>query len=287
MKALQSDNGREYCNAEMDKVLKTNGIRRRLTVTYSPEQNGVAERRNRTLVEAAGCSLIQSGLPPSFWAEAIMAANYVRNRCISSSLDGKTLFQLWTGKLPDVSNLRSFGCKAFVLDKFPNRDKLGPKALKGVFVGYPEEAKGYRVWIPAERKIQIARDIKFFNEYYSSEQSEDFVSNLTYSGRFPVLDVSPKMASIGPNKSNVKLEEVTSDQECRAHEKNTSPENEPPPPSDTPLMKRGPGRPKKVKTGKKGRPSKQYHIVEVDASEQRETTCPGEDASNDSDDPED
>jgi len=66
IKAVQSDNGKEYCNSDLDNLFKERGIRRRLTVTHTPEQNGVAERKNRTLVEAARCMIIQSGLPPSF-----------------------------------------------------------------------------------------------------------------------------------------------------------------------------------------------------------------------------
>lgn len=83
IKAVQSDNGKEYCNSTLDALFKEHGIRRRLTVPHTPEQNGVAERRNRTLVEAARCMIIQSGLPASFWAEAISTANYIRNQCVT------------------------------------------------------------------------------------------------------------------------------------------------------------------------------------------------------------
>ena len=90
---LQSDNGKEYCNSEFDAFLKEHGIGRRLATTHTPEQNGVAERRNRTLVEMARCLLIQSRLPPFFWAEAVNTANYIRNRRPSSSMNGKTPFE--------------------------------------------------------------------------------------------------------------------------------------------------------------------------------------------------
>jgi len=109
IKHLQSDNGKEYRNKEFDLFLKEHGIGRRLTVTHTPEQNGVAERRNRTLIEMARCLLIQSGLPPSFWGEAVNTANYIRNRCPSSSLNGKTSFEKWTGKAPDVRHFKEFG----------------------------------------------------------------------------------------------------------------------------------------------------------------------------------
>jgi len=124
IKAVQSDNGREFCNAKMDAIFKRAKIRRRLTTTYTPQQNGIAERKNRTLIEAARCLLIQSGLSPSFWAEAISTANYVKNRCISRSTDGSTPYELWNGRLPVVKHLKTFGERVFFLNKSPNKSKF-------------------------------------------------------------------------------------------------------------------------------------------------------------------
>lgn len=81
IKLLQSDNDTEYLNKEFGLFLEENGIKQRLSIPYNPEQNGTAERKNRTLLEMARCLLIQSGLPSSFWAEAVSTANYIRNRC--------------------------------------------------------------------------------------------------------------------------------------------------------------------------------------------------------------
>lgn len=109
IKFLLSDNGTEYKNYQFDTLLKNFGIQRRLTIPNNPEQNGVAERRNRTLVEAARCLLTQSGLPPSFWAEAMCTVNYVRNRCPTSRLDGRIPYEAWTEEVSDVSELKEFG----------------------------------------------------------------------------------------------------------------------------------------------------------------------------------
>jgi hypothetical protein len=155
IKAVQSDNGKEYCNKEMGKFFRDSGIQRRLTTVYSPQQNGLAERKNRTLVEAARCMLLESGLPASFWGEAIMTANHVRNRCISKSIDGDIPYKRWTGKSPDVSHLQIFGCKAYVLDKSTTGGKFDSKTVKGIFVGYSDYPKGYRVWIPSELKFEF------------------------------------------------------------------------------------------------------------------------------------
>ncbi|XP_076395897.1 uncharacterized protein LOC105663718 [Megachile rotundata] len=95
VKAFHSDNGKKFCNSEMDQILKNCGIQRRLTIPHIPEQNGIAECKNRTLIERARCLLAQSGLPTYFWAEAINTSNYIRNRCITKILNEHTPYELW------------------------------------------------------------------------------------------------------------------------------------------------------------------------------------------------
>jgi len=163
---LQTDNGKEYINATFDDFLRENGIRRRLTITHMPEQNGVAERMNRTLLDMTRCLLIESQLPTSFWGEA----NYLRNRCPSKSLGGKTPYEKWTGSVPDISHLQPFGTEVYTLDRDPTKGKLDPRSRKGVLVGYSDESKGYRVWLTEEKKIDITRDVKFVLD--ATKQSE-------------------------------------------------------------------------------------------------------------------
>jgi len=145
IKCLQSDNGKEYVNTAFDEALKKRGIRRRLTAAYNPEQNGVVERKNRSLVETARCLLAESGLPPSFWAEAIHFANFIRNRAPTSKLGGKTPFEARFGKPPNATELRRFGEEVFCLHRSQGRGKFEPRSRRGVFVGYSEESKAYRI----------------------------------------------------------------------------------------------------------------------------------------------
>jgi transposase InsO family protein len=161
IRTFQTDNGGEYTSEQFDNLLKGLGITRRFTIPHNPEQNGIAERKNRTLLDMARCLMLQSGLPPSFWAEAVNTANYIRNRCPSKSLGGRTPYEVWTGKKPNVSHFREFGCHVFRLDRQPNRGKFDSRAKEGVFLGYSEESKGYGVWMPNERKVEITRDVKF------------------------------------------------------------------------------------------------------------------------------
>jgi len=129
-------------------LFKEQGIR--LTIVHIPQQNGVAERKNRILVEAARCMMIQPKLSPSFWAEVIATANYIRNRCITKSLDSGTPFEKWTESRPNVHHLQKFDCKIFILNKFPNKGKFEARGLEGIFVGYFEVSKAYRVWLPKD-----------------------------------------------------------------------------------------------------------------------------------------
>lgn len=256
IKAIQSDNGKEYCNTAMDTLLKERGIRHRLTVPHTPEQNGIAERKNRTLVEAARCMMIQSGLPPSLWAEAIATANYIRNRCVTKSLDTGTPFEKWTGRRPSIAHMRTFGCDAYILDKSPGKGKFDPRGQEGIFVGYSDKSKAYRMWSPKDRKVYISRDVKFFDEFNSKEPFEDIVTSETRNGRSQILECTGKIREtlIGQNKSDDQIEDDTSGDQI---ENNTMNDEEEPGIADTP--KRGPGRPKGAAT-KVIAPTKLYNL---------------------------
>lgn len=159
-------------------MLKERGIKRHLTVPYNPEQNRISERKNRTLMETARCLLIESGLPPSFWAEAINTATYIRNRCPSRTLDGKTPYEAWTGRKPIVSHLRIFGSKLYFLRREPGRVKLEPRGEKGILVKYSEAFKGYKIWLPRKRKMEISRDVRFFENLDKPDNEwNDFTPN--------------------------------------------------------------------------------------------------------------
>ena len=96
IKKLRTDNGREYLSNAFKDFLRSEGISHQLSVEYTPQQNGVAERKNRTLVEMARCMMLQGNLPQSLWAEAVNAATYIRNRCATKSLNGETPFEAWS-----------------------------------------------------------------------------------------------------------------------------------------------------------------------------------------------
>jgi Integrase core domain len=172
IKRLRTDGGGEYMSKEFDKYLKDNGIVKETTVSYSPQQNGVAERLNRTILDRARTMLISSGLGKEFWAEAVSTSVYIINLSPHASVDAKTPYEAWHGTRPDVSHLRSFGCLAYSHVPDQKRTKLDAKAIKCIFLGYAEGTKGYRLWNPATRKVIISRDVVFIeSETYAGAKS--------------------------------------------------------------------------------------------------------------------
>lgn len=167
IKILRSDNGGEYCNKAFDEFLTSHGILRQLSVAHTPEQNGVAERANRTLMEKVRAMLDEAGLNIRYWGEALMTAVYLKNISPTKAVEGMVPYQAWTGEKPNLENLRIFGCCAYV--HVPKRDskKLGNRGRKCIFVGYDEESKGYKlVDINQPRKVFVERSVEFLEHIY-------------------------------------------------------------------------------------------------------------------------
>lgn len=150
----------EFVSAEFNKLCKAKGITRHRTVKHTPQQNGVSERMNSTLLERVRCMLINARLPKIFRGEAISTAAYLINRSPSSAIGLKTLAEMWYGKPSDYKHLRVFGCQAYTHVK---QDKLESRAVRCIFIGYPEGLMGYKLWClePGQAKCLISRDVVF------------------------------------------------------------------------------------------------------------------------------
>jgi transposase InsO family protein len=114
LKALRTDGGGEFNSNAFTVYCNEQGIKHYTTTPYSPQQNGVVERRNQSVVEMVRCMLKSKGVPSKYWGEAINTAVYLLNRSPTKSLDGKTPYEAWHGKRPRVDHLRTFGCIAHV-----------------------------------------------------------------------------------------------------------------------------------------------------------------------------
>ena len=126
-KAIRSDRGGEYMNAKVQKYLENQGIQVQYTVGYSPQQNGIAERKNRTIMDAVRSMLFESSLDECYWAEAVLSVNYVQNRLVTSST-GKTPYELWNNEKPNISGFHEFGADCYAWIPKEKRKKLDRKA---------------------------------------------------------------------------------------------------------------------------------------------------------------
>ena len=158
---LRTDNGGEYVNNNFTSYCTTQGIQMQHTVPYTPQQNGVAERKNRTLKEMANCMIQSKGLSLQYWAEAINCANYIVNRTPTKALKNITSEEAWTKIKPDVSHFRVFGSITWAHIPDEKRNTLQPKSEKCIFVGYSKDVKGYRLLQPHCNEIILRRDVKF------------------------------------------------------------------------------------------------------------------------------
>nr|GFC15182.1 retrotransposon protein, putative, Ty1-copia subclass [Tanacetum cinerariifolium] len=162
IKSLRSDRGGEYMSQEFLDHLKEHGIIAHRTPPYTPQHNGVSERRNRTLLDMVRSMMSQSTLPKSFWDYALETATRILNMVPTKKVD-KTPYKIWNGQDPKLSYFKVWGCEAFVKrDTLTKPDKLDPRSFKSIFVGYPKETMGYSFYSPSENKVFIARDAEFF-----------------------------------------------------------------------------------------------------------------------------
>jgi len=159
LKHFHTDGGKEYNHAE--RTLEERGVKVTRTPIHTPQWNGIAERKNRTIMETARALMFHAGLDPDeFWQFAIETAVFTLNRTHSVGAHHKTAYELFTGHRPDVNRLRVFGCDAFVLRAGENLGKLDARAKKGIFVGYDTKREGaWRVWVAGE--VTVSTHVEF------------------------------------------------------------------------------------------------------------------------------
>lgn len=162
LKAIRTDNGTEYVNERVNNFLRGNGITHQLTVEYTPQQNGVSERANRSIVERARSMLEEAKLDKKYWAEAVNTSVYLKNRCPTRAVKGMTPEEAWSKKRVDLRHLKVFGCRAFMHVPKQKRKKFDSKTKELLFVGYCETTKGYRLLDPVTHRLYKARDVVFF-----------------------------------------------------------------------------------------------------------------------------
>ncbi|GJS62477.1 putative ribonuclease H-like domain-containing protein [Tanacetum coccineum] len=161
VKSIRCDNGTKFKNRDFIEFCGSKGIKREYSNVRTPQQNGVAERKNMTLIEAARTMLADSFLPNTFWAEAVSTACYVLNRVLVTKPQNKTPYELITGKIPIISYIRPFGCHVTILNTIDHLGKFDGKSDEGFLVGYSLQSKAFRVYNLETKRVEENLHITF------------------------------------------------------------------------------------------------------------------------------
>ena len=164
LKVLMTDNESVYVKKNLQHLCEECGIQMQHSTPYTPQQNGVAERKNRSLKEMATCMIEARDLSPNIWAEDISCAAHIQNITFHKSVKGKTPYEAWFGQKPNVSNFRIFRTRACARIPSRKRKELQPQSKECIIVGYAEETKGYKLFYTSTCNKFVERSVKFEEE---------------------------------------------------------------------------------------------------------------------------
>jgi transposase InsO family protein len=239
IKKIRSDNWTEFKNSQIEGFLEEEGIKHEFSSPYTPQQNGVVERKNRTLLDMARTMLDDYKTPDRFWAEAINTACYSINRLYLQRILKKTSYELLTGKKPNVSYFRVLGSKCFILIKRGRNSKFAPKAVEGFLLSYDSNTRAYRVFNKSTRLVEVSCDI-VFDETNGSQVEQVDINELDDEEALCVAlrnmsieDVCPKESEELPQaqdqpSSSIQASPPTQDEDMAQEEENEYQEDEPP-----------------------------------------------------------
>ncbi|CAB0012236.1 unnamed protein product, partial [Nesidiocoris tenuis] len=219
---LRCDGGGEYSSRTFKEYCEAKGIQIHYNISRNPENNGLAERLNRSCVEKARCMLYDSSLDKSMWGEAVKAAIYLLNRTPSSALpSGVTPSELWYGFKPDLSKIRLFGCEAYAhIPKEDRHGKFDERSQKAYMIGYC--SNGWRLWVPARGKIINATSV-VFNESGTPVRVVESESELDESQKSSVKESTSPVAS--PSRRNSSQDELESNEIRRSSRERRPPKH--------------------------------------------------------------
>ncbi|KAJ9538735.1 hypothetical protein OSB04_031468 [Centaurea solstitialis] len=161
VRSIRSDHGTEFKNSTLETFFDQKGISQNFSSVRTPQQNGVAERRNRTLIEAARSMLSEANLATQFWAEAVNTACYTQNRYLIVKRFRRTPYELFRNRKPSIEHLHIFGCVCYILNNKDNLGKFDSKSDDGIFLGYSSISKTYRVFNKRRQAIEEMIHVKF------------------------------------------------------------------------------------------------------------------------------
>ncbi|KAG7641364.1 Ribonuclease H-like superfamily [Arabidopsis suecica] len=182
IKVFRTDNGGEYTSQKFRDHLAKQGIIHQTSCPYTPQQNGVAERKNRHLMEVARSMMFHTSVSKRFWGDAVLTACYLINRTPTKVLNDLSPFEVLNNTKPSINHLRVFGCVCFVLVPGEQRNKLDAKSTKCMFLGYSTTQKGYKCFDPTKNRTFISRDVKFLEDQeYDNKKDWEDLKDLAHS----------------------------------------------------------------------------------------------------------
>jgi len=199
--SVRSDHGTEFENANFLDYCREHGVNHNFSAPRTPQQNGVVERKNRTLEEMARTMLIESGLPKSFWSEAVDTASYILNRGLIRPKINKTPYELLKGRKPNISYFRIFGCKCFIHNNGKDQlDKFDPRSDEGIFLGYSSHSKAYRVF--NKRTLCVEESVHvIFDEFNMSSE----IAQVQHDEEIGLMDFTGNQYAGTPNEGQADL----------------------------------------------------------------------------------
>ncbi|KAK1694181.1 hypothetical protein QYE76_010878 [Lolium multiflorum] len=219
IKAIRTDNGTEFKNYTMQEFVDDEGIKHEFSAPYTPQQNGVVERKNRTIIEMARTMLSEFNSPHNFWGEAISTAVHYSNRLFLRPLHNKTPYELLTGNKPNVMYIRVFGCKCLVKNNKGKLGKFETRTIEGIFVGYAENSHAYRYYNRSTGTIEVSCDVVFLED--NGSQVEQVVPCVAGN------DDDPSSAIKHMGIGHIRPMEVHNDDQGDGVEVSSSPQVEP------------------------------------------------------------
>ena len=189
--SLRSDHGTEFDNHDFETFCNENGINHNFSAPRTPQQNGVVERKNRTLEEMARTMLCENDLPRYFWAEAINTSCYILNRVLIRPILKKTPYELWKNRKPNLKYFRVFGCRCFILNNGKdNISKFDAKSDEGIFLGYSTSSKAYRVFNRRTLLVEESIHVVFDESNEKSSRKEDSIDDETGTKKLEQLTIN-------------------------------------------------------------------------------------------------
>ncbi|KAJ9566810.1 hypothetical protein OSB04_002776 [Centaurea solstitialis] len=215
VRSIRSDHGTEFKNSTLESFFEQKGISQNFSSVRTPQQNGVAERRNRTLIEAARSMLSEANLATQFWAEAVNTACYTQNRSLIVKRFRRTAYELFRNRKPSIKHLHIFGCVCYILNNKDNLGKFDSKSDDGIFLGYSSISKTYRVFNKRRQAIEETIHVKFDESGPTFPHPNDNTEINQWADSFfqvpepPIADPSPQDLPDGFEENPIPHSDIT------------------------------------------------------------------------------